>query len=88
MDKKAKSSYVCTCFQIGEIEFVIPSHLLVPLCSCGTLTNVLLHWNDILQTQDMKTCPSVTVCRYMAKLSLYYPLILNVTLKATATHKA
>ena len=51
----------------------------------GALTNVLPHRNAILQTQDMTPHP-VTVYRDGADLSLYYPLMWNVTLEYTATH--
>ena len=54
-----------------------------PACSSGTLTNVLLHRNVMLQTQDVIP-HRVTVYRHGADPPLCYPL--NVTLKYTATH--
>ena len=57
----------------------------VPVCSSGTLTNVLPHRNAMPQTQDMTPHP-VTVYRNGADLTLCYPLMWNVTLEYTATH--
>ena len=54
-------------------------------CSSDTLTNVLPHRNAMPQTQDTTPHP-VTVYRHGADLSLYYPLMWNVTLEYTATH--
>ena len=56
----------------------------VPACRSSTLTNVLPHWNAMPQTQDMTSHP-VTVYRHRADLSLYYPLMWNVTLEYTTT---
>ena len=58
---------------------------MVPACSSGTLTNVLLHRNSMPQTQDTTPHP-VTAYRHRADLSLCYPLMWNVTLDYTATH--
>ena len=49
---------------------------MVPACSSGALTNVLPHWNALLQTQDMPFHP-VTVCRHGADLSLCDSLMWN-----------
>ena len=54
----------------------------MPACRFDTLTNVLLHWNAIQQTQDMTPHP-VTVYRHRADLAMYYPLMCNVTPEAT-----
>ena len=59
--------------------------LTVPVCSSGTLTNVLPHRNAMPQTRDMTPHP-VTVYRHGADLSLCYPFMWNVTLEYTATH--
>ena len=58
---------------------------MVPVCSSGTLTNVLPHRNAMPQTQGMTSHP-VTVYRHGADLSLCYPLMWNATLEYTATH--
>ena len=52
----------------------------VPVCSSGTLTNVLPHRNAMPQTQDMTPHP-VTVYRHGADMLLCYPLMWNVTLE-------
>ena len=57
----------------------------VPACSSGTLTDVLLHMNDMPQTQDMTFHP-VTVYKHRADLSLCYQLMSNVILEYTSTH--
>ena len=57
----------------------------VSACSSGTLINVLPHRNVMPQTQDMAP-HTVTVYRHGADLSLWYPLMWNVTLEYTATH--
>ena len=57
----------------------------VPVCKCGSLTNVLPHRNAMPQTQDMTPHP-ITVYRHGADLSLCYPSMWNVTLEYTATH--
>ena len=57
----------------------------VPVCSSGTLTNVLPHRNPMPQTQDTTLHP-VTVYRHRADLCLGYPLMWKVTLEYTATH--
>ena len=59
---------------------------MVPVCSSGTLINVLPHRNAMPQTQDMTPQP-VTVYRHGADLSLCYLLMWNNCLLAHAiTH--
>ena len=54
---------------------------MVPVCSSGTLINVLPHRNAMPQTQDMTPQP-VTVYRHGANLSLCYLLMWNNCLLA------
>ena len=45
----------------------------VPACSSGTLTNVLPHWNAMLQTQDMTPHPvTINIYRHGADLLCYH----------------
>ena len=53
-------------------------------CSSGTLTNVLPHRNAVPQTQDIAPHPDTV---YRVELSLCYPLMWNVTLEYTTTHR-
>ena len=53
----------------------------MPACSSGTLTNVLPHWNAMLQTQDLTPHP-LTLDRHRADL-LCYPLMWNIKLEYT-----
>ena len=80
-------TYTCICLFGFNVAFLnIGGHVkTVPVCSSGTLTNVLPHRNAMPQTQDMTPHP-VTVYRHVAVLSLCYPLMCNVTLEYTATH--
>ena len=53
---------------------------MLPACSSGTLTNVLQYRNAMPETQDMSP-HTVTAYRHRTDLSLYYPLMWNVTLE-------
>ena len=46
---------------------------------------VLPHWNAKSQTHDITPLP-VTVYRHKVNLTLYYPLLSNITLEAITTH--
>ena len=79
------SYFICVFFCGLKSVLNIKGHIAtVPVCSSGTLTNVLLYWNAMPQTQNM-TPRFVTVCRHRADLSLCYPLIWNITLEYTTT---
>ena len=60
---------------------------MMPTCSSGTLTNVLLHSTQECHAVTQDTTPHpVTVYRHGVDLSLCYPLMWNVTQEYTATH--
>ena len=61
---------------------------MVPACSSGTLTKVMLHWNAMLQTQGIHpTLLQYTVYRHRADLLLRYPLMWNITLEYTTSNQ-
>ena len=66
------------CFGLTSLLNIWGHIATVPGCN-STLTNVLPHRNTMPQAQDMTPHP-VTIYKHGANMSLYYPLMWNVTL--------